>query len=299
MHRALMAYSWVLGITAALLACFLGALGQTFQRLSRIEAEQEPVLVAPYWRRKWILGTFLYMLAAIFDAASYVCVPIAVIVVIYALRLPIVSIFAFLMLSVHISPKCMLGIFLCAFGSALSLVCAPVASKTILSTPLDLFTIPISSYLCASAISCTSLAIAVRTASNRVTYMALPLLAAWIMNIEKLFNSAIGRLAPGVSMFSLQWVWLPALVVVLMIVGGVLNLSGVEQQSTHTFVPSVFAFQAVILGAESILFGEFHHVGIALGACWAAGLLVTVAGTAAIAASNVDHKVFENIDEGN
>jgi len=277
-----------IGLGAALVALALSVWGQTWQRLSRLETEQNAEFVNPWRRSRWLLGTAMYFFAALFDAGSYLYAPIAMILVIYALKLPVVAITARVCLKVHISPGSAGGIALCAFGSVVSLAFAPRPSVGKLHTPADFFTLPMSVYLCGTAVTCALLIRVVATSTN-LSVAAWPLLTTVMSNVEKLFSSAIGRLASGEQVISLKWFYFPLLVVVLMGTNGLLSLCAIEQQSPHTFVPMGFGFTAIILGTESFLFGEFLNVVLKDLLAWIAGMLIAVIGTVLIAVFDKDH----------
>mmetsp|Transcript_89809 Transcript_89809/g.257321 ORF Transcript_89809/g.257321 Transcript_89809/m.257321 type:complete len:315 (+) Transcript_89809:62-1006(+) len=286
-----MPYQASVGIAFALASAGCSAFGQTLQRRSLLDAQKSGEEVPSPWRRKtWLLGSVLYSVAGIFDVLSYLFAPMAVIVVVYALRLPLVALLASQMLGVGLTKLGMIGILFCAAGAGLSLLFAPGVSGYVFSHPSDFFSPAIVAYVFASFIACCLLGGLVvcetkATANGGASFtrgLALPLCVAWTMNVEKLFNSAMGRLPPGDNCFSIEWLWLPSIVGLLMLVGGIMSLFAVEHQSTHTFVPVVFGFMATIMSIQSLIFGEFQNMDPVGATSWAVGVLAALFGTALI-----------------
>mmetsp|Transcript_40088 Transcript_40088/g.80976 ORF Transcript_40088/g.80976 Transcript_40088/m.80976 type:complete len:316 (+) Transcript_40088:103-1050(+) len=288
-----MAFGWQIGVALSICSTCLSALGQTLQRLSVLRARSDTQSVFPWQRPLWVNGLSLYVLAALFDVASYLHAPMAIIIIVYALRLPVVAVLASAILGVHIPQACAIGIALCASGASLSLLFAPAASTLVLHCPADFFTKPVVCYIVASGAGNAALGVysvagsmtALGGKSTPCRELALPLLVAWVRNIEKLFNSGMGRLAPGESFLHLRWAWMPLSVALLTAMGGLLNLYSVEHQSTHTFVPAVFGFEATIVGLQSVLLGEFREMPAWHTVCWSAGICVAILGTVLVGLS--------------
>merc|ERR1719330_684130 len=99
------------------------------------------------------------------------------------------------------------------------------------------------------------------------------------MTVGHLFNAGLGRTESSSSWFRGQWVWLPLATACLSMAGGLLNLIGVEYQCTHIFVPTVFGFQAFLMGLQGALFGEFSQLTTGQTICWSFGMMGTIVGT--------------------
>jgi len=293
-----------LGVALSAASSGTSALGQTLQRLSRLKAEEATEITPPWWRPLWIFGVLLYACAALLDAASLFFAPMAIVLVMYAVKLPVVAFMATLLLRVRISGACIAGICVCACGSALSLHFAPKSSGASFRDPEDFLARSVGQYLAISACACGGLALCIwgdaRGGANELRWpcghAATPLLAAWVMSIEKLINS--GRMVahpPGKSL-ELQWLWMPLAMGCLGLAGGFLNLFGVEHQPTHVFVPSVFGFQACIMGLQSALSGEFVHMELKSMVLWMVGMLGAVVGTFVISFTD-EHGVAGDSDD--
>lgn len=302
--RAAQMAVWLGVLLACECACF-GSLGQTFQRLSRLRAEKEVEKlkdqdIRPPWRRPtWHLGIFFYGMANLYDVASLVLAPMSVVIVVYAARLPLVAVMARLILSVKISQQCALGIFVTAIGAGFSMVFAPKDPSSPLEEPSDFFTPPIVLYLSVSFGSWLILGWILRrslrarrtespeahlvddrpaTSGMFSPAIILPLLAAWVMTAGNLFNSGLGRI-PGSAWADTKWLFLAVGTLVFSVAGGLLNLFGVEHQSTHIFVPAVFGFQAFLMGLQGALFGEFAKMSDIDIIWWSLGMAGAIAGT--------------------
>merc|ERR1712039_555409 len=83
--------------------------------------------------------------------------------------------------------------------------------------------------------------------------------------------------------------------------GGLMNMIGIENQCTHIFVPTVFGFQAFLMGVQGALFGEFEQLSAAQTVWWSFGMVGTIVGTVLVSGEDeterrqklgdpVDHK---------
>eukprot|EP00928_Gymnodinium_smaydae_P041078 TRINITY_DN27813_c0_g1_i1.p1 TRINITY_DN27813_c0_g1~~TRINITY_DN27813_c0_g1_i1.p1 ORF type:complete len:320 (-),score=3.07 TRINITY_DN27813_c0_g1_i1:38-997(-) len=295
------------GVTMASLGAFSSAFGQTLMRLSKFRAEMkarqarertctEDIRIASPWRRPvWILGELLYVLSGILGAVAFVYAPMAVLVVIYAMRLPVIAVLASTMLNVKISESVAVGSVLCTAGCIVSLINSPHRACTTLNSPKDFFTFAITAYLIISVIAmCGCLFLLRRPRPPRII---LPLLVGWINGIEKLFNSGMGRLAHGAHWYDLRWCWLFIFMMLFTVLGGIVNLVGVEMQDTHTFLPAAFGFQVLISGIQSQIFGEFAQMRIHEMACWIFGLVVAVIGTFLVVREEQDSVTNAGLDQ--
>eukprot|EP00928_Gymnodinium_smaydae_P080617 TRINITY_DN64284_c0_g1_i2.p1 TRINITY_DN64284_c0_g1~~TRINITY_DN64284_c0_g1_i2.p1 ORF type:complete len:208 (-),score=22.02 TRINITY_DN64284_c0_g1_i2:166-789(-) len=189
------------------------------------------------------------------------------------------------MLGEEISRQCMVGIFLCAVGAVLGLLFAPAVAPSLLYKPRDFFSDRIIAYFFGIGVLCIFSWPAIAKSSVSVRMIALPLLASALSTVEKLFNAAMGRLAPGESTLSASWLWLPSMFVMFASMGGVLTVAGLELQSTHTYVALAFAFGAVLLGVQSLMLGEFQDVPSVNLCLWACGLILAVVGSCLVVGS--------------
>lgn len=285
--------SEVLGLTLSCGSAFASASGQTLQRLSRLRAEQQETMPPPWMRPMWYWGILLYAAASFLDMASLVFAGQSLVVVIYALRLPLVALMANLFLGARISKTCWLGIILTAGGAGVSMVFRPqIESRKDFEDAWDFFTTPVMCYLGVSVLAWISLGSLICKArgsesSSTCSALMLPLLAAWVMTTGNLFNAGLGRV-PADEWLAMEWIWLSGATGGFSMAGGGLNLLGVEHQSTHIFVPAVFGFQAFLMGIQGVLAGDFDEADRLSTILWAAGMVGAIVGTIFVSLGSQD-----------
>lgn len=286
---------WALGACCALTSTSLSAAGQTLQRLSHVRAKHSGDLRGPWYRPLWFLGVIIYLLASPLDLAAFYYAPFGLVVGVYGVKLPLVAVLARVFLEVRISTRCAAGIGFCVAGSLLSLACAPRVSSGVIQVAGDFYTPVLCGYLVFTGCAWVLLVL-LAISTRRTTFLGmdvfgsssfgLPLLTAWIFQVEKLFNSGMGLLGPTHSFASARWAWMPASVAIFGLVELYLNLTGLVHQSTHTFVPMVAAFGSLITGFQSfVVLGEFAGSGITDFTLWATGLAVSLMGAALVGSS--------------
>jgi len=139
-----------LGVGLGVLAATSASAGQTLQHLSKLRVQKLEVKPPPWCRPTWWAGQGLYTMANWFDVASLIFAPMSIIIVIYALRLPMVALMAAVILHANVSRACALGIGIIGAAAGISLVYAPKDKSSPFSRPTDFFTTPTVVYLVVS-----------------------------------------------------------------------------------------------------------------------------------------------------
>lgn len=290
---------YFVGLLLGSASCIGSSLGETWQRLSRLNAEKLSTLAPPWRRPMWLGGTLLVLVSSPLDAASFLYTPMSTLIVLDAMKQPLLAVMACLMLKERISRLCVLGIVSVACGTTLSLLFAPQPTKLELSAPMDFFTAAITWYLLLSALSCAALGAWIflnpsqaQAGSLAPRDFARPLLTAWCLGMERLFNVGMGGVPAGASWWNLRWMWMPMAVVGLAVVTFCLTVGGLERMSTHIFLPMRFGCTALITGVQSMLFGEFAGISQSGFLWWCLGLLAAISGTmfVALASASVEQR---------
>lgn len=272
------------------MSILVSSLGETLLRLSRLRAEAMSEVSLPWMRPLWCVGVVGIVLAAPFDASSFLFAPMTSIVTLYAFKQIVLTCMARVILRERIHPLCTLGILLSAAGAAISLRMAPHREhQQRLEAPQDFFQPQITMYLGSSTVILFALATLLFHPSQKANrsgglqLLALPLLSSWISSTSKLFNVGLGLLPMSAHWYDLQWIWMPVTVVALAILVFVINVASLERMSTHIFMPLGFGFTAIITGVQGLLSGEFAGMSPVADSWWCFGMLSAIAGTCLVA----------------
>jgi len=277
-------------MTLGSISILVSALGETLLRLSRLRAESTSEVSLPWMRPLWFVGIFGIVLAAPFDALSFLYAPMTSIVTLYAFKQIVLTFMAKVILRARIHPLCILGILLSAAGAAISLRMAPHREhQQRFQDPQDFFQPQINLYLGSSTVILLALATLLCHPSQKANrsgglqLIALPLISAWISSTSKLFNAGLGLLPMSAHWYDLQWIWMPVTVLALATLVFVINVASLERMSTHIFMPLGFGFTALITGVQGFLSGEFVGMSSVAGLWWCFGMFGAIAGTCLVA----------------
>lgn len=250
---------WILGLSLALLNCFLSSAGLTLQRLSA-KKDDEKVC-----RPLWIFGVCLYILAAVPDVFSYALIPEVICSAIACFRMVVVSLMACLFLDERFQAQQVAGMIACSIGA---FVCSYFGPKRADAAAFKNATLhaEITTYTIVASIVVVALFIFEHLDSisktcavpKRFRHITLPLLIGVTFALGKVFNTEIGFLAlPSKASFDPSWVAMSLVIAACGLGDLYLNLRAARLMDVQAFVPVAFAwcttlqyFQSVVLFDE-------------------------------------------------
>lgn len=302
--------NWVLGLSLALLSCFLSSLGLTFQRLSVLRelalkeqrlhdgaaagSSREVQHLTPEqtdrrWIRQplWLLGVVLYISASVPDVMSYVLVPQVVCSAVACFKLVVVTIMASSLLGEKVSRWQVLGMLACTIGTLTCVCFGPVRMQK--AAMVRHWSQPqVAIYLIAGASVLLVLfvfdhldSISVKCVfSARFRSFTLPLVTGLTFAISKVFNTEIGFVSlPNNLLEEPKWMCMAIAIALLGLFDLYLNLRATRLMAVHVFVPVAFVWAITLQFFQSVaLFSEFNGLSIAQVTLSIAGACLSLVG---------------------
>jgi hypothetical protein len=280
---------WLLGISLALLNCFLSSLGLTLQRLSTLreaDHQQHNSLLAATPKRSckslWLLGVSFYVAAAVPDVLSYVLIPQVICSAVACFRLVVVTVMACIVLGEKLSAQHTLGMGLCSVGTFLCLYFGPVKMEKALITS-QMHSSKVAIYLItggiilvlASAFDHLDAFSGKCHMSARCRSCILPFVTGLAFAISKVFNTEIGFIPlPSNLLLDSQWITCALGIALLGLADLYFNLRATRLMEVQVFVPVSFVcgvslqyFQSVLLFEEFASLNQAHVMLASGGAC--------------------------------
>lgn len=287
---------WLAGLSLSLLNCALSSAGFTLQRKAQLLCERDADNETPAsYRPLWLVGVFLYIIAAVPDVIAYTLVPQVVCSTVACFRLVVVTVLAHTCLHERVQGRETIGILACTVGTALCLAFGPRPDTDVVATTAGEFyheevfvylVLGISVLLCllllehSDFMGCHF--------SSKVHYFTLPAATGLAFGLEKVFNTEIGFIAaprnlPQGFISDPQWTLMSAAIACLGITDFYLNLRGAQRMPVQVFVPISFAISTSLQYFQSIIiFREFDDMSSGNALLSICGALLSLAGALCI-----------------
>lgn len=274
---------WLVGLSAALISCFLSSLGLTLQRLSalreaeRFQLDGESGTIAPPKKKCsiWLLGVAIYVIAAAPDVISYVLIPQVICSAVACFRLVVVTVMASVVLKERLTRSQTIGMALCSIGTFLCLCFGPVRmEKAVITSQFSSPKVAIYLILGIGVLVLLFVFDHWRSFSGkgelsaRCRIFTLPLMTGLAYAISKVFNSEIGFIPFPHNLWDQpQWLFMAIAISLLGLTDLYLNLRATRLIAVQVFVPVSFVwciglqyFQSVILFRELSSLSSIHVV---------------------------------------
>lgn len=298
---------WALGLSLALLSCFLSSLGLTLQRLSALQAEKlhldtEAAPAPKSCRALWIFGVVLYIVASVPDVLSYVLVPQVVCGAVACFRLVVVTCLACFVLGEKLNKQQLAGMAACTIGTFVCLSFGPVngdkkAMARKFHHPQVAVYLVVGCILLAVLLAFDHMEVVCRRFQKgaKCRWFTLPLLTGLAFAMSKVFNTEIGFLPMPQNLFEDPlWIGMAAGIAILGLTDFYLNLRATKLMAVQVFIPVSFAWCVTLQYFQSaVLFEELERLSAIRASLSVVGAFLSLLGAILIQAPKVDLARFQ------